>query len=271
MSKPFNITFDISDVVAEFKLNKQQIDQISNATSKAVTLEIYRNWRDAAEKGLSSTRNGYIQGLLMNNVDFTTNSITLVGKLNNMLENGCSAFDMKTGFEKSMKAKRARNGKWYITIPFRFGTPGALGESSAFTNILPNEVYNLVKNFDPQQTEIGGKIRGGQSLKPGDIPEQYQAPKARNSVINTVINKTFDAYTHKSSIYAGIQKSSKTYESASQGSYNSFRRVSVNSDPMSWIHQGLVQRNFSQTALENTDIDVIVDNTVDKTLSEFGI
>jgi hypothetical protein len=172
---------------------------------------------------------------------------------------------------KSSKVKYTKAGAWYLTIPFRFSTPDALGENEAFSGTLPQEIYDLVKGFSAKQTsENDGTSSSSETLKAGNIPSQYQAPQTRKSVINDVLNKTFDAYTHKSSIFEGLQRSSKTYQNATQSSYNTFRRVGQNSDPMAWIHSGLQQKNFAQQAIDNTDIDLIVDNTVDKILSEFG-
>lgn len=270
MSKPIEIRFDLSDVVSEFNLSDKQISQMSNSVSKALTLEIHRNWVEAAKRDLKSTRSSYIKGLIIAESGLHENTITLTGKLNNMLENGVSAFDMKTGFLKSSKVQYTKTGKRYITIPFRFATPDALGESEAFSGILPQEIYDLVKNFEPKQTDLGGNSSKSESLKSSDIPSQFQAPKVRNSVINDVLNKTFDSYTHKSSIFEGLQRDSKQYQNGSSSTYNTFRRVSENSDPMSWIHSGLNQYNLSQQAIDNTDIDLVTDNTVDKVLSEFG-
>ena len=265
------VSFDLSPVAQEFSLSKEQVDQMANSVSKALTLEIHRNWVEVAKRDLNSTRNQYIRGLVIADEGNSVNTITLTGSLNNMLENGVSAFDMKNGFMKSQKVKYSKTGAWYLTIPFRFATPDALGENEAFSGVLPQEIYDLVKSFQSKKTNVDSDISSkSQTLKSSDIPSQFQAPNVRKSVINDVLNKTFDAYTHKSSIFEGLQKSSKMYEKSNQSSYNTFRRVGENSDSMSWIHSGLQQRNFAQVALDNTDEELIIENTVDKVLSEFG-
>lgn len=271
MGAPINIKFDIEDTIDEFSLNAEQANQIIKAAVKAVTMEMHRNWIAAAERELKSTRNGYVRGLLVADDGMFANTITLVGVLNNMVENGVSAFDMKNGFMKSAKVKFNKKGGWYLTIPLRQATPDAIGESEVFAGIMPIEVYNLVKGKAPTITsETNKTIKTGESLSAKEIPTQFQAPKTRASVTNEIINKTFDAYTHKSSIYAGLNKTQKLYENANQSTYNSFRRVGANSDPMAFIHSGIKQHNLSQQAIENTDVSLIVDNTVDKMLSEFG-
>jgi len=271
MAAPINIQFDLSDTIDEFSLSEQQSNQVIKAACQAVTLEIHRNWIAAAERELKSTRNGYIRGLLVAEDGMFANTITLVGVLNNMVENGVSAFDMKDGFMKSSKVKFNKKGGWYLTIPLRQATPDAVGESEVFAGIMPVEVYNLMKGKEATVTsETNKTLKSGESLKAKEIPEQYQAPQTRASVTNTAINKTFDAYTHKSSIFAGLGKSQKLYENANQSTYGTFRRVGENSDPMAFIHTGIRQHNLSQQAIENTDVDLIVNNTVDKVLSEFG-
>jgi hypothetical protein len=269
MSKPLNIQFDISDVVDEFQLTKEQTDSITTAACEAVTLEIYRNWRAAADRNLKSTREQYKSGLLIADAGRFAKTITLVGVLNNMLENGVSAFDMKLGFMKSSKIKFNKQGGWYLTVPFRIGAPGSLGESSVFSGVMPPEIQALMANKAPTLT-TANKIWNGESLKNSEIPSQYQAPSVRPSVTSETLNKTFDAYVHKSSIYAGMVRNQKTYQGATQNTYGTFRRVGANSDPNSWINSGIKQYNLSQEAIENTDVQLIVDNTVDKILSDFG-
>lgn len=266
------IDIDISDTIAEFSLEQSQTDQIVDTVAKALTMEIHRNWVEAAKRSLHSTRNNYIRGLIVSSNGVGDNSITLVGQLNNMIENGCSAFDMKEGFKNSAKAKQGKNGNWYITIPFRFATPGAIGESEVFAGVMPEAIYKIIKAKKPQISDSSsGKIQSGEGLKKGDIPAEFAIPKTRESVINQAIGKTFDAYVNKSSMYEGMIKNQKTYEGATQSSYNTFRRVSLNSNPLSWIHSGIKQYNLADEAMRNTDVDLVVDNAVDGMLSEFGI
>lgn len=271
MAAPVKIHFDLNDTIGEFSLSDGQAAQLVNSACRAVTMEIHRNWIAAAERELKSTRAGYLRGLMVAEDGLFANTITLVGILNNMVENGVSAFDMKSGFMKSAKVKFNKKGGWYLTIPLRQATPDAVGESEVFAGIMPAEVYNIIKNKTPTiTTEHSGNTYAGESLKVNEIPEQYRAPQTRPSITDNVINRTFDAYTHKTSIHAGMIRNQKTYEGATQSTYNTFRRVGKNSDPMAFIHSGIKQHNLSQKAIENTDVQLIIDNTVDKILSDFG-
>ncbi len=266
-----NIQFDIQDTIDEFRLDVSQVDNMCDAISQALTLEIHRNWIEEAKRELNSTRNGYMRGLIIKPETNGTNSIVLVGQLNNMIESGSEPFDMKNGFKKSLKVKYDKKGNWYLTIPFRFATPGALGESEVFSGVMPQEIYDIIKGKTPEITDgDGNKVQSGVPLSASEIPEQYQTPKTRESVIIPSINKVFEAYTHKTSVYEGLMKSQKTYEETTQSTYGTFRRVGANSDPNSWIHKGFQAKNLAEKAIDNTDIDTLTNNAVDKILAEYG-
>ena len=46
---------------------------------------------------------------------------------------------------------------------------------------------------------------------------------------------------HKTDLYAGMQKTSKTYRKATQSSYQTFRTISE-ANPVGWIHPGITGR-----------------------------
>ena len=265
-----NINIDVQDTINEFALSESQVTSMCNAASEALVLEIQRNWIEAAKRELHSTRNNYIKGLIVKNEGVGNNSITLVGPLNNMLEDGAEGFDMKANFMKSAKVKFTKSGNWYLTIPFRFATPGASGEGESFDDVMPQEIYDIVKDKTPQITDGGEAVQSGSGLKYNEIPVQFQAPTTRESVTIQSINKVFDAYTSKTALYEGLVRNQKSYEEATQGTYGTFRRVSEYSSPRSWIFPGLTARNLADQAISNTDEDIIVNNVVDKILSEFG-
>lgn len=261
------IQVDIDDLIKEFSLPKNISDLIVANSVDAVTLEIYRNWRLEASNNLTSTRNDYINGLQIINNNLFSKTIMLNGKFNNMLEKGFSPFDMKIGFKNSPKVKYSyktdKNGNttahWYLTVPFRTGIPTTIGDNSAFSGIMPQEIYDVVK-----------RRASGQGLKKSEIPSPYDIPQTREAIKIPSANVNIPEYKHKSSIYEGMQKNTAAYGKTTQNTYISFRRVSENSDPLSWIHKGVSAYDFLNKAVNNTDISTISENTVDKTLQEFG-
>ncbi len=250
----FKIGLDISDVVEEFSLSKEDSDSLRTEVVSAVSKAIYREWVAAARRGLHSTRQSYVRGLKQFSSGKYANVIILKGVFNNMLEDGTSSFDMKAGFRKSSKVKFNKKGGWYLTIPFRMGVPGTLGESETFSQIMPEEVYKAVKKLD----------KGG--LSKSKIPNMYKLDQMSRWNPSAVINKT-SGYKHKHSIYEGIQKNVGDYEKTKQNSYGSFRRVGAASNPGAFIHAGLKQGKFADKALQAVDVDMVVDNTVDDFLA----
>lgn len=258
------IQIDIDDLIQEFNLPANTADFIVESTVEEVTVELYRQWRLEASNELKSTRNEYINGLdIIRNSQFSR-TIVLNGKLANMIEKGATAFDMKAGFQKSSKVKWSTktlpNGEvvmtWYLTVPFRIGTPGIVGEDSAFSGIMPEEIHNLVRNRKP-----------GRGLPSGELPAGYEVPSSRAAINIPEANISYPEYTHRTAQFAGLTRSVAANGTTS---YATFRRVSQNSDPNSWIHKGLQARNLMQKAIAATDVSIIAENKVDEILNKLG-
>jgi hypothetical protein len=147
----------------------------------------------------------------------------------------------------SPKAKTNKAGEKYITVPFRFGTPDAIGESDVFSSIMPEAVYEVASAEPTTIPTVGGSKSAG--LVVDKLPVQYQKPNTRKEIKDSAGKILFKAYTHKGSIYEGITKNQDA--ATGQNTYNSFRRVSEKSDPDSWIHKGIEQYNLVSKALQN--------------------
>ena len=259
------IDLNIDDLIKEFNFPQNTGDFIVSDTVERITEEIYRNWQLQATNALNSTRNEYINNLqIIDNSKFSK-TILLTGTLPNMLELGASPFDMKEGFKKSSKVKYTqttdKNGNvvfsWYLTIPFRHATPGAIGENAAFADVMPQEVYDAIK----------GKM-SDTPLKKSEIPSPFDIPSSRKQIV--MPTRTIPEYKHKSSIYEGMIKKTAAYGSTTQNTYVTFRRVSENSDPDSWIHSGIQAYNLMPKALAATDVETLAENNVDIILKNLG-
>lgn len=256
------IVVDLTGLGAQFGLTSENIDMLTEMCVKSVTAAVFANWEALAKKELSSTASQYIGGLHEVNKGRFANQIVLTGVLPNMLEKGASAFDMKEGFKRSDKVKYTLpvynsngmkvkdGGDWFLTIPFRIGTPGTLGQAG-FSSEMPNEVYNLMR-----------KRGSGVALKANEIPSPYDVPKSREAIMNEKGQTLYKEYQHKSSIYEGVTKRTAQYGKTTQNTYGSFRRAGENSDAMSWMHKGLNAKWLSKKAVEETDVETIVENEV---------
>lgn len=258
MAKPIEI--DVSGLGAQFGLTQAQIDQLTENCVQAVTIAVYDNWVALAKQGLNSTRPEYLQNLNIVDRGRFAKAVVLTGELPVMIEGGATAFDQKQFFQKSAKVRYTvpvlrkdgtvlkPGGDWYLTIPFRHGTPGTVGQAG-FSGEMPGAVYNVVRNFVT-----------GQRLRASEIPEPYNVPRERRAINAGPDNPAYKAYIHRHSIYEGITKVTGVYARTTQNMYMSFRRASKNSDPMSWIFPGLEARRFSDKAVDITDVETIVHN-----------
>lgn len=252
MAGAIKISVDLSDNFDEFIITKEQAHAMTESALEDITNSFISAWKAEAKQALKGTRQDYVNSIKRIDKGRFEKAVVLVGQFNNMLEMGCSPFDMKAGFMKSTKKKIKADGGWYLTIPFRFATPNALGESSVFSGKLPQEIYAIAKKLSPTtESKQGGTL----SLQ--DIPKSLQSIGVRKAVGG------FGQYEHKNNIYEGLQRNEKTYEKSTQSTYTTFRRVSDKSNALAWIHSGIKAYDLANRALDSLDIETIVDNAVD--------
>jgi len=265
----FHITIDTRKLIEPYLVDRDSIRFITERLVEGVTKAMYYEILEQSSDGLSQTRAAYARGLNEPIFGPLKGTIVLTGSLPNMIEQGASGFDMKQGMLASAKAKQGKNGK-YLTIPFRWGAPGSVGESEAFSNIMPTEIHSMLKSINASKTTpFGGGGISGSSLNVKGT--KYGGVLTRGAFQSLKTRKVFGAYTHKSPLAQGIKKASKKYENAMGAQYMSFRRVSLASDKNSWVHPGLTARNFFDKAYESLDLDTLEGQIVDEHLKILGI
>jgi hypothetical protein len=258
------ITIDLTGLKGQLGIDDSQVDQLTETCVNAVTSIIYLNWQAVAKRELHATMPEYIQNIIKVDKGRFNKQIVLSGILPNMIEQGASPFDIKEGFRRSPKVKYTipvygkkgkllvKGGDWYLTVPFRIGVPGTLGQAG-FTGQLPQEVYDVIH-------KQGGHL----TIK--DIPSPYDQRLTREAIPASKNNPYYAPYTHKNSIYEGLTKRTAQYANTRQNTYGTFRRAGANSDPLSWIHKGIRAYNLAEKAVDHTDIETIVNNEITKFL-----
>lgn len=239
MVPPINI--DISDFVKFWHLTAEESDMFVYSVLDEIGTRFADQWRNEAGKVLKQTKQQYQRAIYIEKPDPYSLVVGLAGWLPNAVEQGLEPFDMKPGFSGSSKKKYKSNGGWFLTIPFRFATPDALGESTVFANVMPGKVYEIAKTTLKNRRD---------SLKVTQLPEPFRLKGVRPEVMNKETGQVFKAYEHKNSIYEGM----KNMGGEKHSQYMTFRRVSDLSDPMAWIHTGiqpagLLEKTLSQFPL----------------------
>lgn len=275
------IFIDSADITSQFdSITKENIENLQDNIAKGLAAGFARQLEQEAQNALHQTRQRYIRAIRLIDSGRLEGIVLLdysKDKLIQMIEEGASAFDMKEGFLNSSKVKYTKDGRKYLTIPFRLSTPGAVAESDVFSGTLPDEVYQIVKNKVTDIPVSGGGSRS-QGLTLGEIPTQFQQPATRPQINNADGNPLFNEYKHKNSIYEGLVK--RTDGVTGQSSYGSFRRVAeegtkedgtkLGSDPDSWISKGIQPHYLIEKALSNFNIENETQRLLDFELDKLG-
>lgn len=242
------IKIDISDFVKQWNLTAEESSIFVYSMLDELGLRFAEQWRNEAGKVLKRTKQQYQRAIYIEKPNPTSLIVGLAGWLPNAVEQGLQPFDMKPGFKTSDKRHFKEDGGWYITIPFRFATPGALGESTVFANVMPHKVYQIAKRVLRDRSA---------SLSVTQLPDEFRIKGIRPEVVNSQTKELFTAYEHKSSIYEGM----KNVGEEGHSQYMTFRRVSDLSNPMAWIHTGIRPAALLEKTLNQFPVADIISQT----------
>lgn len=249
------IRIDLSDVVQEFTLNQDESNLLATAIIDSVVQEYSMKWQDLVNKELKSSRPEYLKAMYIERPSATEAVFGLSAresKLALMIEEGHGPWDEKPFLLGSLKAKRTKDGKPFLTVPFRHATPQAIAEAGIFSSIMPQDIYQLAKNSP-------------MPLKRSQLPESQQIPGVRKEI--NVPGLKVPEYIHKAAKYEGLVRvEASSSENENRGQYMTFRRVSDNSDPNSWFNGGIIAKRLMDRALEIAQIDRVADMAIDETL-----
>ena len=227
------IRIDLSDVVQEYSMK----------------------WQDLVNKELKSSRPEYLKAMYIERPSGTEAVFGLSAresKLALMIEEGHGPWDEKPFLLGSLKAKRTKDGKPFLTVPFRHATPQAIAEAGIFSSIMPQDVYQLAKNSP-------------MPLKRSQLPESQRIPGVRKEI--DVPGLKVPEYIHKAAKYEGLVRvEASSSENENRGQYMTFRRVSDKSNPNSWFNGGIIAKRLMDRALEIAQIDRVADMAIDETL-----
>ena len=249
------VKIDISDFVQQWQLTAEESDMFIYSVLDELGVRFADAWRNEAGKVLKQTKQQYQRAIYIEKPDNYSLVVGLAGWLPNAVEQGLEPFDMKPGFKQSDKKKYKKDGGWFVTVPFRFATPDALGESTIFANVMPGKVYEVAKTVLKNRKA---------SLSVTQLPEEFRLKGTRAEVINKTTGQVFSQYQHKESIYEGMKNTGGERHSQ----YMTFRRVSDLSDPMAWIHPGLKPANLLERTFSSFPMAQIISQVKEDFLSD---
>lgn len=255
MSLPIRI--DLSDVVAEFNLDENAANMLGTAIIDRVVQEYSYKWQNLITSELKQSREEYLRAVYIDRTSGTDVTFGLSARKSNlalMIEEGKGPWDEKPFLLASPKRKQKKDGGFYITVPFRHATPQAIAESSIFSSIMPQEIYDLAKNNQSP-------------LERQELPEQHQVLGVRKEI--NIPGLKVPEYIHKATKYEGLVRvKAESSEKEKRGNHFTFRRVSNASDPNSWWNGGIQARKLMDRALEAAEIDKVASMAIDETLEQ---
>lgn len=255
------INIQVEDLQQDFLLSDEEVKGLISHVVSGVTNIAKNKWEEFAKSSLKSTREQYIRSLVIGDEGIYVGYVVLTGVFNNMIEQGADPFDMKEGFSHAKNVKIKKDGGWYMSVPMRYANPEALAENPAFSGKMPKGVYEVTKAQPVKK-----------AVKLEQLPKINQEKGVRNE-IKTNKGVTFKKYEHKTPIFQGIVRTevptpegTKLKGGAKHSQYMSFRTVSDNSDPDSWIHPGFEPSNFKDKAIESMNIFSLTGLLIDQYL-----
>lgn len=158
---PFQITYDIdysgvAGIVDAIERVLNEASQLKEAVRVAGDQFAYE-WTKTASVKLRQ-KNDYIAGIA-NGINYPADEDGLVYKIRHTdkvatyLENGYGAFDMKKMLDTSPHIKISKEGRRFLIIPFKHGTPGSK------IHPMPEEVFKQAKELK-YSSVIGTKSEG---------------------------------------------------------------------------------------------------------------
>lgn len=206
-------------------------------------------WIQTAQSKLKTSREVYINGLRQaesfksykTGADADIFEIQLVGKMPNNFEFGMDSFDMKTvrpGWLGGKAVKRNKKGKAYVRIPFRHSLGGTRFDytGKAKADNLKSELRQVVERY---QLKSLARDDGG-NVKQGKV---FSLTKKEQNKFNTGYDpKPKEVHNY----LKGLVKIQQRFKDPKRGGSQlmTFRTISEDSDPTSWIHPGLSAANI---------------------------
>lgn len=173
---------------------------------------------------------------------------------------GTEPYDMHKMLATSMKVRRTNDGRKYLIIPFRWGTPGTVGFGKS---TMPLNAYPLLKALEPSRvTGMGSRVSGqdGRTM----VPQASYAWGGRVSK-QSLLDAGVDGRTARN--MAGMVKfQSPTSKGSKDTQYLTFRVLSEGSG--GWIRPAIPGKHVAEQVSQK--IQTVADKLVGEALLRGG-
>lgn len=272
MQVEYNI--DYSPLADLSKYINSRLSQGSNLRESVQVAKDFavQKWINVAESKFTHSQGGYARSIVegtkypFQNDPFHAR-IEPRGKLAYWLEKGVQPFDLKKMLQTSHKVRISKDGKRYLVIPFRHGTPG-----SKTLPPMPEEVYNQAKTL--RHSAIKGTFKEG-SVRDAQSFEEAEMLRANNP---HRVKRNIYAWGEKlggGGIYEGMYRFQKnptinrmnfdlgkfagltnpTGNTINNSHYMTFR-VMVE-DSGGWMHPGIKPMNILKETVDQIEAPII--------------
>lgn len=233
-----------------------KLENTKNAVRSATIDLVQRTWIEYAQGAYVSYSGGtfrvntvtgeYVRSIQegLRFLDNMTGEVFTTSPHASLIEDGQDAHDMKPGLLASPKAHTNKDGKRWITVPFRHGIPGTTGMQA-----MPKNVYQQAQKlgFSRRNNALRAFFTGDKYTWNDRLSKQSQGQRSHGG------DHPGAGYTWSTGQYSGMVRMGQ----AKQTQYLTFRRVSENSDPRSWQHPGTKPKPIREAVIENTKEDVL--------------
>jgi hypothetical protein len=181
-----NVTMD-NDILLQLQMALARFGEGSmpgvSATMHGAAEEIAKSWRFFAGGGqldevkpLERPNRSYLFGVKTEKLGPFDYEIYNETEAAQRIAKGHPAIDMKKTHTRGPRSRVSKEKINYLIVPFRWGTPPEKGKQRVgFKNVMPNSVYNILKNrkrFMPTITTVGS-----------DSPLANKTPNARGEMV----------------------------------------------------------------------------------------
>jgi hypothetical protein len=203
----------------------------------------------------------YARSIHINKIGPFQYEIVSEAEIARWIENGTEQLDMKTTHPYGPRSRVSEKGVPYLIIPFRWGTPSRNGGRVGFRNIIPDAVYNIVKNKE--------KFRQTRALmtthnEPNARGEQVERRNYSDAAGQSAWGDQLTAEMNEEVTPNMEGMSSMVGQNRRAAGYFTFRIISANSPRHSWIKPATPARNVTKGVQEYTKdtIESIVDTAI---------